>query len=306
MMKIKLNYFFKLIFLICLLICFLIFLFIYCINSKSIGLERKKCVNICQNNLEINNEIAIWTLLTDDINNYGVGAIKLLKSIKKNVKRTKFDAFVLELTNKPIPSKLRENIEHTGWRICRVNRIAPRDESGTFERFRDQFTKLLLWKAIEYTAHYYFDSDTFAIRNLDDFFTRHNKFDLNLHKIGCTLDIYAGVWTNNFNMGVFVLRPNENEYNRLIKLKNDPDFNFDVAQAEQGFLNIVYKNLWYEIGFENNANLAVYSQKRDFWDRKENLIKIIHYTMEKPWACSESYKAPCDIWKSFLVINIIS
>jgi len=299
-MKIKLNYFFKLIFLICLLICFLIFLFIYCINSKSIGLERKKCVNICQNNLEINNEIAIWTLLTDDINNYGVGAIKLLKSIKKNVKRTKFDAFVLELTNKPIPSKLRENIEHTGWRICRVNRIAPRDESGTFERFRDQFTKLLLWKAIEYTAHYYFDSDTFAIRNLDDFFTRHNKFDLNLHKIGCTLDIYAGVWTNNFNMGVFVLRPNENEYNRLIKLKNDPDFNFDVAQAEQGFLNVVYKNLWYEIGFENNANLAVYSQKRDFWDRKENLIKIIHYTMEKPWACSESYKAPCDLWKSFV------
>ena len=113
------------------------------------------------------------------------------------------------------------------------------------------------------------------------------------------MDIYAGNWKLNFNMGVFVIKPNQTELFRLLELKNDPKFNFDVAQAEQGFLNVVYKNLWYEIGFENNANLAVYSQKRDYWNGKKNFINIIHYTMEKPWACSDAYKVPCDLWIQF-------
>ena len=71
--------------------------------------------------------------------------------------------------------------------------------------------------------------------------------------------------------------------------------------SEQGFLNVAYKDLWYEIGFENNANLAVYSQKRDFWDAKIDFITVIHFTMEKPWACSDTYKEPCEFWRA---INI--
>lgn len=281
-----------------LMICFIFLFFKIHENIKNYT-GNKNIIKICQNKQYVKNEIAVWTLLTDDIYNYGLGAMKLLKSIKKNVKRTKFDAFVLEITNKQIPIALREEIERAGWRICQVNRIAPRDETGTFGRFRDQFTKLLLWNATEYTAHYYFDSDTFVIQNIDDLFTVHNKFDTNSHRIGCTMDIYAGNWKLNFNMGVFVIKPNQTELNRLLELKNDPKFNFDVAQAEQGFLNVVYKNLWYEIGFENNANLAVYSQKRDYWNGKKNFINIIHYTMEKPWACSDAYKVPCDFWRQF-------
>ena len=60
-----------------------------------------------------NNEIAIWTFLTDDIEHYSIGAIKLLKSLKKNAINTNFDAFVLELVNKPIPSLIKANLELT-------------------------------------------------------------------------------------------------------------------------------------------------------------------------------------------------
>ena len=261
-----------------------------------------KFLNICLNNQTFSSEIAVWTLLTDGADYYGLGAIKLLKSMKKNVKTTKFDAFVLELVNKPIrPKRMRDKLLRVGWRICQVNRIAPRDEKGTFGRFRDQFTKLLLWNITEFKANYYFDSDTFVLRNIDNFFTIHNQLDSNQQKIGCTRDWSPkfNEWSNGFNMGVFVLVPDQIEFNRLIKLKNDFNFTFETSQAEQGFLNVVYENLWLEIGFENNANLAVYTASRDYWNEREKNINVIHYTMNKAWACTDEYKAPCDFWRDF-------
>ena len=267
--------------------------------NKNYTFEKVRIVNICLNKQTFSRDIAIWTLLTDGIESYSVSAIKLLKSIKKNVKITSFDAFVLELVNKPIPNIFKVDLLKAGWKICQVNRIAPRDEEKTHGRFRDQFTKLLLWNATGHKAHYYFDSDTFVIRNVDDFFSFHNKLIPDMHKIGCTMDLRETGWQETFNMGVFIVKPNQSEFNRLIQLKNDPNLQYEMIMSEQGFLNVVYRNLWYEIGFENNANLAVYTAKRDFWEGKARFINIIHYTMEKPWACSDAYKVPCDFWRQF-------
>lgn len=260
-------------------------------------------IQICQNKQTFHNEIAVWTLLADDVENYGMGAIKLLKSIKRNVIKTKFDAFVLELVTKPIrPTQMREKLLQAGWRICQVNRIAPREENKTRDLFRDTFTALILWNVTEYKAHYHFDSDTLALRNLDELFTTHTKFNPDEHKIGCTKDWRENQWQNTFNMGVFVVKPNQSEFNRLIELKDDSNFHYEMIMSQQGFLNVVYKDLWYEIGFENSANLVVYTTDREFWNKRVNSINIIHFTVKKPWSCSWStwtYKVPCDLWRRF-------
>jgi hypothetical protein len=65
-------------------------------------------------------------------------------------------------------------------------------------------------------------------------------------------------------MGVFVLRPSRKEFRRLIYLKCDPSFKCEAKMSEQGFLNAVYAIQWQEIGFENNANLASYTDFKDF------------------------------------------
>ena len=258
-------------------------------------------MNICLNKQIVRNDIAVWTLLADEVENYGIGAIKLLKSIRKNVKTTKFDSFVLELVNKPIkPKRMRDEILKAGWRICQVNRIAPRDENKTRNLFRDTFTALILWNATDYKAHYHFDSDMLVLRNIDDLFSIHTKFDSDIHKMGCTRDWRENKWQETFNMGAFVVKPNQTEFNRLIELKNDPNFHYEMIMSQQGFLNVVYKNRWYEIGFENSANLVLYVANRDFWNEKEKFINIIHYTMQKPWSCSEKvYKKQCDLWRRF-------
>jgi len=245
-------------------------------------------------------------MLSDNQLKYTIGAIKLLKSIEKNILTTppssstiQFDPIILELAHKPIEREQKRLLKQYGWRVCSVDRIEPRDESRTFSRFRDQFTKLNLWRADEYEAHYYFDADTLAVNNLNEFFRLHEKLNGETKRIGCAQDFREYDWVNTFNMGVFVIKPDVNEFKRLIAFKNDNSFKFDEYMSEQGFLNEVYKNKWLDIGFENNANLAVYGRAAEYWREHENDINIIHYTWYKPWRCGSVYKKICDLWTKF-------
>merc|ERR1712151_1001979 len=52
------------------------------------------------------------------------------------------------------------------------------------------------------------------------------------------------------------------------------------------------------IGFEHNANLAIFRHNRSYWDRHETEIRIVHYTMNKPWKCSREYERACLWWKA--------
>ena len=57
-----------------LMICFIFLFFKIHENIKNYT-GNKNIIKICQNKQYFENEIAIWTLLTDDIYNYGLGAI---------------------------------------------------------------------------------------------------------------------------------------------------------------------------------------------------------------------------------------
>ena len=140
--------------------------------------NKNKLLKVCQNEVEYENDLSVWSMLSEDHFKYAVGALKLIKSIQINVNTTKFDAILIELTEKPLQDeKLREHLTNVGWKLCQMNRIAPRDEDETFGRFRDQFTKLNVWRSTEYRAIYYFDADTLALRNLDHYFRMHSKLD---------------------------------------------------------------------------------------------------------------------------------
>jgi alpha-N-acetylglucosamine transferase len=234
--------------------------------------------------------------LTDG-DGYANATAKLLRSIRRN-SNMGFDLYVMEQSNKLIKQEVRKLIEATGAQICQVDRIPPRDEQGTSERFRDQFTKLRLWEMTEFESCIYLDLDCLVVGNIDHMFRVHNSFDFNKHKIGVSRDIMGGQWLDSFNMGVFVVKPNQTELERLIKLKNDENFKFDTPMSEQGFLNEAYKNQWYEIGFEYNANLAAYSQTRKYWDERAKNISVIHFTLNKPWDCGDEFKDLCDIWRN--------
>lgn len=247
----------------------------------------------CENSdFQPTHNVAVFTLLTDD-ENYVTGAIKLGQSVSKHTSIS-VDRVYMELDSKLVPDTHRTRLEESGWKRCTVRRIAPLDEEGTFGRFRDQFTKLHAWGMVSYKLLLYLDSDTLVIRSIDHLL----QLQLESKRIAVARDFGEGVWRPTFNMGVFVIRPNSSEYTRLLSLQQDASVVFETAMCEQGFLNVIYRDAWEDIGFRNNANLAVYSQNRTHWDEHESDINIVHYTMNKPWACAEEYRAPCSWWSS--------
>ena len=83
--------------------------------------------------------------------------------------------------------------------------------------------------------------------------------------LGVTKDVMARKWVETFNSEVIVLHLTFKEHQRLIELLGS-GLQFDFIMSDQGFLNEVYRTDWHEIGFVNNANLALYAFQREFWD----------------------------------------
>lgn len=251
----------------------------------------------CLNNVTVRHRHSVWTMLTDG-DGYALSALKLLDSVRRNTNYS-FDANILELKNKPLRPDLKEKLVQRGWRVCQVERIPARSEDTIYHRFRDQFAKFHLWRMTEYESVVYFDSDCFIIGNIDHLFQVHKKIEASKKSIAVARDIMAGVWLKTFNMGVFVISPSRLEYNRLISIKNDASFEFNVGMAEQGFLNTLYKDTWLELDFIYNANLAAYTQQPKFWKEREKNIRVIHFTMSKPWECGSAYQNVCKFWAQF-------
>ena len=247
--------------------------------------------NPCENDdFSPQSEVAFFTLLTDDAN-YVTGAVKLGESVLQHT-TIPVDRVYMELNSKVLPDALRKRLKESGWKRCTVRRIAPLDEEGTFGRFKDQFTKLHAWGMTAYERILYADSDTLVLKSIDHLL----QLDLSSKRIAVARDFGDGLWRPTFNMGVFVIQPNSSEYSRLLRLQQDSSIEFETAMCEQGFLNVIYRDEWEDIGFQNNANLAVYAQSRAYWDEHESEINIVHYTMNKPWECTDAYRVPCSWW----------
>lgn len=82
--------------------------------------DRDSCENV-----KAENNFSVWTFLTDD-DNYAISSLKLLKSIKLNT-TFKFDAYIIELYNKPLKPEIKDLLVTIGWKICKALRIPPKN-----------------------------------------------------------------------------------------------------------------------------------------------------------------------------------
>ena len=250
-------------------------------------------------NIRPTQRILIATMLTDSADDYGRGAVALIRSIKART-LTETDFRVLELDTKPIlNTTLRHLLQKEGWTLTTVQRIPPRPQAPPpYERFADQFTKLHIWNLVQYDRVLYLDSDCLAVGSLDAVLS----IPIRPTELWATRDIIGGRWTDGFNMGVFMVQPSAREFQRLMRDKDDPAIEYGYSMAEQGFLNVVYRRRWRDFGFRNNANLAAYLHDPVLWGRKAQMgINVIHYTLSKPWACSEPFRAVCGLWDGVAV-----
>ena len=260
------------------------------VNMK--GRSRSRSHHCLNDDFNPEHKVAIWTMLNDNMQ-YTLGAIKMAKGVKRHT-QTPLDLVVMEIQSKPLPAQLWEQLSKVGFQKCIVTSIPPPDVQKTRHDLREKFGVLHVWAMTVYDTVLFIDADTFVNNSLDPLI----HMDLKGKTIGVTKDIRARKWVDTFNSGVLLLHPSEAEFDRLIKLLRS-GLVFEYILSDQGFLNEVYKNDWQEIGFVNNANLALYRFQREFWDQhKVEDINIVHYTMQKPWKCQANgpYGPICKLW----------
>eukprot|EP01064_Diplonema_japonicum_P025597 TRINITY_DN36_c5_g1_i1.p1 TRINITY_DN36_c5_g1~~TRINITY_DN36_c5_g1_i1.p1 ORF type:complete len:315 (+),score=61.06 TRINITY_DN36_c5_g1_i1:81-1025(+) len=255
-------------------------------------------IKACLNDATVAHKITLWTMLIPqgEKRGYVDAAKKLLKSAKRH-SNVEFDAMLLELKEKPLTDDMKDELKAEGWGICVVNRLPPPDEEATFKHFRDQFTKFALWEMAELDTILYLDADTYIVGDITPLLTTK----LEGKKMGAGRDFMKnrGGWVDTFNMGVFLIHPNTADYNELITYhRGDRPLEYNKHWSEQAFLNALWKDKWYDLGFEHNANLALYTEDPAFWKSRQNHIRVVHYTMRKPWKnCQKSpYYEICKWW----------
>lgn len=167
----------------------------------------------------------------------------------------------------------------TGFEPHAVERIEPPDHGqGVYAHFIDQYTKLRLWELDSVGARgvVYLDADMLVLRNFDELFGLPYNF-------AAGLDVYTNRkgFTFQVNAGLLFLRPDSALFRRFMHLVGTADY--WRHEAEQAFLNTFYAKDVVKLPYAYNANLAIKARNPRVWAGIRAQIRVIHYTMVKPF-----------------------
>eukprot|EP01061_Rhynchopus_euleeides_P022788 TRINITY_DN3720_c0_g2_i1.p1 TRINITY_DN3720_c0_g2~~TRINITY_DN3720_c0_g2_i1.p1 ORF type:complete len:299 (+),score=121.44 TRINITY_DN3720_c0_g2_i1:166-1062(+) len=262
----------------------------------------------CLNYVTVKHPITLWSMVIDDKRGkYAQAAVRMLLSARSHA-TVNFSAVIMELSEKPLTDETKEMLGIAGWKICTVKRLPLLKK--TIKKFEDQFTKFQLWSMTELETVVYLDSDTYALGNIDSLLKiRIPKGK----KIAAGRDFFdkKGGFVGTFNMGVALLHPRAEVYDEIMLHYNGTKpLKYVEHWAEQGFLNAMWGGTragykgppqWHELKFEENANLAVFKGKPGLWEKEKGKLRLLHYTMVKPWDAAKCASSPyadiCEWWR---------
>ncbi|AEO56412.1 glycosyltransferase family 8 protein [Thermothelomyces thermophilus ATCC 42464] len=133
------------------------------------------------------------------------------------------------------------------------------------------FTKINLWRQTQFRKIVYVDADIVAFRAPDEL------FDLP-HTFSAAPDIG---WPDLFNTGLMVLTPNLGDYHALLAMAQK-GVSFDGA--DQGLLNMYFKNDYNRLSFSYNVTPSAHYQYLPAYRHFQSTISMVHFIgREKPW-----------------------
>ncbi|KAJ7490646.1 glycosyltransferase family 8 protein [Mycena latifolia] len=172
-------------------------------------------------------------------------------------------------------------VRAAGWEPYAVPLIPPpHGGEGIHPRFRDQYTKLNIWKldtmGIESTV--YLDADTLVRRNFDELFDSPFNF-------AAVPDVYGAGdprgFGLTFNAGVLAFRPSSPVFEDMRHKMEIAEF--PLKQAEQAFLNLYFGATGMRLPYVYNGNLAIKARSPVMWRALADEMRIVHYTAVKPF-----------------------
>ncbi|KAG4031187.1 hypothetical protein MFRU_010g03120 [Monilinia fructicola] len=133
------------------------------------------------------------------------------------------------------------------------------------------FTKITLWKQTQFRRIVYMDADMVALRAPDELFALPDPFSA-APDIG---------WPDIFNTGLMVLNPNLGDYYALEAMARR-GISFDGA--DQGLLNMHFKNTFNRLSFTYNVTPSAHYQYLPAFHHFQSSISAAHFIgTDKPW-----------------------
>ena len=134
------------------------------------------------------------------------------------------------------------------------------------------FTKINLWRLVQFDRLVYLDADVVALRAPDELFESDSR-------LAAVPDVG---WPDCFNSGVLALTPNMGDYYALSALARN-GVSFDGA--DQGLLNTHFPlNNWERLSFRYNCTPSGNYQYTPAYRHFGSTIHMIHFIgRDKPW-----------------------
>ena len=200
-----------------------------------------------------------------------------------------------------------QRLRDSGWMVHRVQSgIVPRSDAWNRYYSSKMFSKLLVWRLTMYEQILYTDLDTLFVHPPKHLF----KMRLSSDTPGMVLDT---THRHYFNAGVILLRPSEDEYQRLVAAMDANTHSGDFA--EQDFLNIFYHSRIVHLDKRFNTQVCAKEEKGCLNDQalghkpferwvEEHKTVILHFIGDnKPWnlnnCMAQRITQLCLYWKHF-------
>lgn len=228
---------------------------------------------------------AYVTLVTNA--DYAMGATALANSLR----RTGTNAPLVVLHTGGVDAAALAPLEALGCRLIEVEHLSLSDafnerytrgnlhSAAPFTKGRkpafhsplDNFCKLRLWQLVEYERCVFIDADALVLKNIDKLF--------GYPEFSAAPNVYESLADfHRMNSGVFVARPSEETFRRMLEVLDQPDIFW--RRTDQSFLETFFPD-WHGLPVYFNMLQYVWFTMPALWDWKS--ISVLHYQYEKPW-----------------------
>ena len=230
---------------------------------------------------------------------YATSAEKLASSFRK---QSNMDMVLLVVDEYGVFRKRDEaRLKTSGWSVHRLKKgIVPRYEGWNRYYSEKLFSKLWIWRLTMYEQILYTDLDVLFMLSPEPLFRIHLPVQNPAMVPDTTRKHY-------YNAGVILLRPSENEYQRLISSMNANTHGSEFT--EQDFLNVFYHGRIVQL--DPRFNVQVCNKEGCLNDEtagafNEGRTAILHFIGDsKPWNMQNCVKQKivqaCQLWKHYSI-----
>lgn len=197
----------------------------------------------------------------------------------------------------PMDSAKKRRLESMGIECIDCD-VIPNPNDDFDKRFSKIYSKLSVFRLVEYEKVIFIDADILLLGNIDELFRIDSDF-------AAAPDHGFSRNSDRLNSGLFLLKPSMKTFDDMMEKFSEVG---SYDGSDQGFLNQYFEDRWLSLDPSFNTLKRVFEVDRDGFDLKK--IKVLHFVGKKPWQFdveeNRKYKELNMLWYNYCPADILA